>query len=149
MLRQWGRHIAVSFLKSLGMKVTVIMEKAKDGYYSCFVEEDLPGFGLAGYGDTAEAAKEDMMKAYQEIKELQEKEGQEVPELDFTFRYDMQSFFNYFSFLNVTKVAEMAGINPSLMRQYTSGVTNAGQKQYDKIRVAVERISKELSAATF
>ena len=131
------------------MKVTVIMEKAKDGYYSCFVEEDLPGFGLSGFGETAEAAKEDMMKAYQEIKELQEKEGQEVPELDFTFRYDMQSFFNYFSFLNVTKVAEMAGINPSLMRQYTSGVTNAGQKQYDKIRVAVERISKELSAATF
>ena len=52
------------------MKVTVIMEKASDGYYSCFVEEDLPGFGLAGYGDTAEAAKEDMMKAYEEIKEM-------------------------------------------------------------------------------
>lgn len=49
----------------------------------------------------------------------------------------------------VTKVAELAGINASLMRQYTSGVTTAGQKQYDKIRVAVERISKELSAATF
>ena len=46
-------------------------------------------------------------------------------------------------------VAELAGINASLMRQYTSGVTAAGQKQYDKIRVAVERISKELSAATF
>ena len=57
----------------------------------------------------------------------------------------MQSFFNYFSFLNVTKIAELAGINASLMRQYTSGVTKAGQKQYDKIRVAVERISKELS----
>ena len=75
--------------------------------------------------------------------------GKDVPELEFTYKYDMQSFFDYFSFLNVTKVAELAGINPSLMRQYTSGVTNAGQKQYDKIRVAVERISKELSAATF
>ena len=112
-------------------------------------EEDLPGFGLAGYGDTAEAAKEDMMKAYEEIKEMQAEEGKEVPELEFTYKYDMQSFFNYFSFLNVTKVAELAGINASLMRQYTSGVTAAGQKQYDKIRVAVERISKELSAATF
>lgn len=131
------------------MKVTAIMEKAKDGHYSCYVEEDLPGFGLSGFGDTAEAAKEDMMKAYQEIKEMQEEEGKEVPELKFTYKYDMQSFFDYFSFLNVTKVAELAGINPSLMRQYTSGVTNPGQKQYDKIRVAVERISKELSEATF
>ena len=125
------------------------MEKAKDGHYSCYVEEDLPGFGLSGFGDTAEAAKGDMLEAYKEIKEIQAEEGKEVPELEFVYKYDMQSFFDYFSFLNVTKVAELAGINPSLMRQYTSGVTNAGQKQYDKIRVAVERISKELSAATF
>lgn len=131
------------------MKVTAIMEKAKDGHYSCYVEEDLPGFGLSGFGDTAEAAKGDMLEAYKEIKEIQAEEGKEVPELKFVYKYDMQSFFDYFSFLNVTKVAELAGINPSLMRQYTSGVTNAGQKQYDKIRVAVERISKELSEATF
>ena len=131
------------------MKVTVIIEKAKDGYYSCYVEDDLPGFGLSGFGESAEAAKEDMMKAYQELKEIQAEEGKEVPELEFTYKYDMQSFFDYFSFLNVSKVAELAGINPSLMRQYTSGVANAGQKQYDKIRVAIGKISKDLSAATF
>ena len=131
------------------MKVTAIMEKAKDGHYSCYVEDDLPGFGLSGFGDTVEAAKKDMMNAYQEIKKMQEEEGKEVPELEFVYKYDIQSFFDYFSFLNVTKVAEMAGINPSLMRQYTSGVANAGQKQYDKIRVAIGKISKELSAATF
>ena len=121
------------------MKVTVIIEKAKDGYYSCYVEDDLPGFGLSGFGESAEAAKEDMMKAYQELKEIQAEEGKEVPELEFTYKYDMQSFFDYFSFLNVSKVAELAGINPSLMRQYTSGVANAGQKQYDKIRTMKPR----------
>lgn len=131
------------------MKVTVIMEKAKDGYYSCFVEEDLPGFGLAGYGDTADAAKKDMLKAYEEIKEIQTEDGKEVPELEFIYKYDLQSFFNYFSFLNITKVAEIAGINPSLMRQYTSGVSNAGQKQYDKIKIAIEKIAQELSTSTF
>ena len=72
MLGQWGTvMVPYSYFKTMYMKVTVIMEKASDGYYSCFVEEDLPGFGLAGYGDTAEAAKEDMMKAYEEIKEMQ------------------------------------------------------------------------------
>ena len=35
------------------MKVNVLFERAKDGYYSCFMEEELPDFGLAGYGDTA------------------------------------------------------------------------------------------------
>lgn len=131
------------------MKVTAIIEKAKDGYYSCYVEEDLPGFGLSGFGETAEAAKADMLNAFQEIKELQEEEGVSVPDLEITYRYDLQSFFNYFSFLNVSKVADLAGINPSLMRQYTSGVTRAGEKQYDKIRRAIGEIARELSAATF
>ena len=90
-----------------------------------------------------------MLKAYEDIKEIKAAEGADVPELEFVYKYDLQSFFNYFSFLNVTKVAEVAGINPSLMRQYTSGITAAGQKQYDKIRIAVEQISKELSSATF
>ena len=109
MLRQWGTVIVpYSYFNEMDMKVTVIMEKASDGYYSCFVEENLPDFGLAGYGDTAEAAKKDMMKAYEEIKEMQAEEDKEVPELEFTYKYDMQSFFNYFSFLNVTKVAELA-----------------------------------------
>ena len=84
MLRQWGTvYCRTPIFKAMDMKVTVIMEKASDGYYSCFVEEDLPGFGLAGYGDTAEAAKEDMMKAYEEIKEMQAEEGKEMPELEF------------------------------------------------------------------
>lgn len=131
------------------MEATVIMEKAGDGFYSCFVEDNLPGFGLAGYGETAEAAKADMLAAYQDIKEMKAAEGVEVPELEFTYKYDLQSFFNYFSFLNVSKVAEIAGINASLMRQYASGVTTAGEKQYHKIRVAVDRIGKELIAATF
>ena len=130
-------------------KVTVIMEKSADGYYSCFVEDDLPGFGLAGYGDTAELAKDDMMSAYADIKEMMKEEGNEVPELEFTYKYDLQSFFSYFSFLNITKVAELAGINPSLMRQYSSGHAVAGQKQYEKIRKAVDRIAKEISVATF
>lgn len=131
------------------MKVTAIMEKAKDGNFSCYVEEDLPGFGLAGFGCTAGEAKADMLAAYDEIREDMAAEGWVVPDLEFVYKYDMQSFFDCFPFLNVSKVAELAGINPSLMRQYTSGVANAGQKQYDRISAAVRKIAGELSEATF
>ena len=131
------------------MKVTVIMEKASDGYYSCFVDDELPGLGLAGYGNSDEEAKKDLMNTFEEMKKVQEEEGNPLPELDFVYKYDMQSFFNYFSFLNISKLAEIAGINASLMRQYASGAATAGQKQYDKIRCAVEKVSRELAAATF
>ena len=75
------------------MKVNVLFERAKDGYYSCFMEEELPDFGLAGYGDTAEAAKADFLKSYEEIKEMLAEEGKEVPVLEFSYKYDLQSFF--------------------------------------------------------
>jgi hypothetical protein len=129
--------------------VVVVMERASDGGYGCYVEDDLPGFGLSGYGDSAEAAKEDMLVAYAEIRKLMQEEGKETPELEFTYKYDLQSFFNYFSFLNVSKVAEMAGINPSLMRQYTSGLANAGERQYNKVKRVVAQISQEMAVATF
>ena len=131
------------------MDVTAIMEKSKDGLYSCYVDEELPGFGLSGFGATAEEAKEDMLEVYEEMKAIFAEEGKTMPELHFTYKYDLQSFFDYFSFLNVTKVAELAGINPSLMRQYTSGAANAGQKQYDKVKMALRKISSELATATF
>lgn len=130
-------------------KVTVIMEKAGDGSYSCYAEETFECFGLAGYGENAEEAKKDFLESYEDMKELEAEEGRTVPEMEFVFRYDIQSFFSYFSFLNMSKVAEKAGINPSLMRQYASGAAKAGQKQYDKLSAAVRSFGKELSEATF
>ena len=130
-------------------KVTVVMEKASDGSYSCYADETFEHFGLAGYGNTAEEAKADFLSSYEEMKELEAEEGRTMPDVGFVFRYDIQSFFSYFSFLNVSKVAEKAGINPSLMRQYASGAAKAGEKQYGKLSAAVRAFGKELAEATF
>lgn len=131
------------------MKVNIVIETSKDGNYSCYMRETLPQFGLAGFGETAEEAKTDMLNAYFEISGLLKSEGLEVPELEFIYHYDMKSFFNYFNFLNVSKVAEKAGINPSLMRKYTSGVAKAGEKQYEKLKKAIREFSNELQMANF
>ncbi|MEG1860989.1 MAG: pilus assembly protein HicB [Bacteroidaceae bacterium] len=132
----------------MAKKVVVIMEKSSDGYFSCYVDEDLNGFGLAGYGDTAQQAREDMLTAYEEIKSMRCEEGKKTPSLTFEYKYDMQSFFNYFSYLNSSKIAERAGINSSLLRQYISGIKKARQTQYERLAVAIREVAKELSAAT-
>ena len=122
---------------------------AKDGGFSCYMLENVPDFGLFGYGNTPREAKADMLKAYEEIKELLIAEGKKPTLLEFIYHYDMKSFFEYFDFLNVSKVAERAGINPSLMRKYTSGVANAGEGQYLKLQKAIHSIANELAAANF
>ena len=131
------------------MKANIVFEMARDGGCSCYMLEDVPDFGLCGFGNSPREAKADMLKAYEEIQEILVAEGKKPTELEFVYHYDMKSFFEYFDFLNVSKVAERAGINPSLMRKYTSGVANAGEGQYLKLQRAVHSIATELAAANF
>ena len=57
--------------------------------------------------------------------------------------------FEYFSFFNVTELARRAGINPTLMRQYTCGVKKAGEKTYSKLSACINDIRKDIIAASF
>jgi hypothetical protein len=61
----------------------------------------------------------------------------------------LQSFFAYFSFLNISEVGKRAGITPSLMRQYARGIKNAGEKTYGKLSTCMSSIAAELQAASF
>lgn len=130
------------------MEVKVTIEKNSDGEYSAYMEEIFPDFGLAGYGATAREAIDDFFCAFVETKALLQQKGKEIPKLTFSFYYDLQSFFSYFSYLNISKVGEKSGISPSLMRQYVSGSAKASQKQYDKIRKTIRNIVCELSEAS-
>lgn len=130
------------------MKATVIVEKNSDGTYSAFMEDDMPDFGLAGYGNSAKEAIDDFHAAVEDTADFLRKNGKEMPELSFSFLYDLQSFFSFFSYLNISKVGEKSGISPSLMRQYASGASKAGPKQYEKIRRTIGEMVSELSMAS-
>ena len=118
-------------------KVTIIVEQASDGSYWCRTAEDIAGIGLNSCGDTVEQAKQDLIDCYQEAKEDLEEQGKTMPAVEFVYKYDLQSFFNYFSFLNVTEIAKRAGIN------------NAGEKTYERLAACLDGIKAELQAASF
>ncbi|MDE6336362.1 MAG: pilus assembly protein HicB [Muribaculaceae bacterium] len=130
------------------MEVKVTVEKSSDGTYAAFMEDVLPDFGLAGYGQSAKEAIDDFFCSVEETKEFLRNNGKEFPDINFSFYYDLQSFFSYFSYLNISKIGEKSGISPSLMRQYVAGSAKASQKQYDKIRHTISEIVNELSVAS-
>lgn len=129
------------------MKVTCIIEMAKDGGFSCYTNEQFDGFALFGYGENVAETKEDCLEGYYEIKELRAEKELDTPELEFEWKYDLASFFDYFKWLNVSEVARMAGINESQLRRYKSGSVKAGQKTYEKLYDCIQRIGRELVAA--
>lgn len=131
------------------MIANIIVEQTNDGYFSCFVEEEIPYVGLLGYGFSSEEAIKNLKDFYYQIKAELKEEDKTLPDLEFVVHYDMPSFFDRFNFLNQSKIAERAGINPSLMRKYTSGVARAGRKQYEKLHAAVQALAKDMLAAAF
>jgi len=131
------------------MKVTAIIEKSTDGLYYVYIQEDLPGFGLTAIGETVEKAKEDLLIAYTEMGEVFAEEGKEIVKLEFEYKYDLQSFFNYFNWINVSKLADKAGINAALLRHYKKGISFASEKQCARIQQCVHELGGELQAAKF
>jgi hypothetical protein len=113
----------------------------------------LPGLGLNGQGFSVSEAKAEMLAALAEYKELLAENGREVPpdiaNLEFEYKYDMQSFFDYFDWINVSKLAEKVGINDSLLRQYKKGLAFASEKQCAKIQDCLHQIGNELSTVRF
>lgn len=89
------------------------------------------------------------MRALAECRQASPEDKDINQDMEFTYKYDIQAFFKEFSFLNATDIARRAGINPSLMRQYTSGVKKAGEKTYNKLNACLSNIKNDLQAAVF
>lgn len=87
------------------------------------------------------------------IKDYLKHEGKEdkfwskikLSDTNFTFAYDVQDFFKIYNFLNQSKIAEVAGMNAGLLRQYSSGVVYPSLKQAKKIESAIRKVAKELN----
>ena len=129
-------------------KVLVILEKSDDGYWATV--DKLPG--CYSFGETVESAINNVREAINEhISDLAEA-GEKVPEIFkkpymLQVRYDLQSLFEKFHFINKSAFAELAGINPSLLRQYTKGIAFASEKQKKKITDALHTIGENLENA--
>lgn len=62
----------------------------------------------------------------------------------FKHSYDLSALFEKFSYLKISNVAELAGLNASLLRQYVTGNKQASPSQAKKIETAIHKIGREL-----
>lgn len=130
-------------------KVLVIVSQASDGIFWCHTESEVYGSNLNSVGNTVKEAKEDLAICLEDARKAYIEEGNKDYSVEFRYQYDLQSFFEFFSFLNITEIAKRAGINPSLMRQYARGIKNAGEKTYERLTICMADITKDLQAASF
>ena len=135
-------------------KVTAVIEKSFDGGYGIYIPE-IKGVALYGYGVTEDEARANLMENLESILEFYEEENQSVPEvlnggnLEFDYRYDFSGFFNAYPIFNVSALAEVVGVNPSLLRKYKNGLAYASRQQKEKIEQGIHSLSEQLSTVQF
>ena len=128
----------------MSMKLNALIERTDNGYYSIACDGKIGNFCLGGFGDSVKDAKADFDSIVKEAQDSYIKEHGSLPEefkeIIVDYKYDLQSFFNYFNWINISKFAKAAGINESKMRQYTSGAVSPGVKNSRKIAAALRKV---------
>lgn len=126
------------------VKLLAIMERGKGkGNYSCFATESVDGCGINGYGRNSREVIKDMYEAVHEYKKMKAEEGKEFPDVEFDFRFDVGSFFDYYP-IDVTAFAKYIGMNPSVLRQYVTALREPKQEAIDRIRAGIKKLSEDL-----
>jgi len=129
------------------MKTTALIEKGKDGTFGVFTP-DLD-HTIIGEGNTVAESKTDFENSVKEMLASYSERGIEMPAelngVEFEYKYDISSLFNYYNFINVSKFAQVAGINASLMRQYKTGKQYISENQVSKIEEAFHKMANEFA----
>ena len=130
------------------MKATALIEKGKDGTYGIFTPDI--HHTIIGEGKTVAEAKADFENSVQEMMLSYNETGRKLPEelqgIEFEYKFDLSSFFNYYDWINASKLAQAIGINSSLMRQYKTGKTYISDMQTQRIESALHQLGAELTA---
>ena len=128
------------------MKLNIILEPG-DG--EMWGRIDAPNTLLTTVGNNANEVTQSLKELIQDHLDNEGKEQQfwqnvKVENITFEYVYDLTALFDVLSAVKINSLADLAGINQSLMRQYASGVKYPSAQQAQKIQAAVKQLGQKL-----
>ncbi|MCR5570358.1 MAG: helix-turn-helix transcriptional regulator [Paludibacteraceae bacterium] len=129
-------------------RVKAIVERAKDGAYSIYMESDgksLP-YMVTGTGKDLEDAKGDFMQGYEDIKSYFADNGKMFEEAEFEFVIDVVSFLAYYaSLFSLAGLSKVTGIAQGQLSHYVNGVNKPSSKNMEKIMMGLRNLAKDMA----
>ena len=124
------------------VNVTAIIERASDGGFATYMLESFEKLAAHGFGNTAEEAKEDLFVAIEEFREML---GDDVPQMNITFKYDITSFLaEYRDKFGLSGLQIITGLNRKRLQEYLSGERHPSPKTVRKIEQSVHDFASKL-----
>lgn len=129
------------------MKLAIVLEKGNSGEW--FASVEAPGTFLTTIGTSVQEVTQNFRDLLQDHQNHEGKtqdawKGVTVNDIEWEYLYDLSSFFEQFNALKINAIADLAGLNRSLVRQYASGAKSASAAQVKKIQQAVHQLAKSL-----
>ena len=129
-------------------QITAIIEKNADGGYSVYCTDEM----FSGMGDTADAAKEDMLGAIRHYVESCREDNFQYPEwldhaYEIVYKFDTQSLLQYYAgIITPAALGRFSGINPKQLWNYMHGKAKPREAQVKKIEAALHKLGDELTS---
>lgn len=129
-------------------KIEVIIEKENNHYWGRI--ENKGNFMPTGQGETIDKLLQNVKDSIEDYLKYEGRMDKywsriKLDQLDFDIRYDLQSLFDEFKELKISSIAERAELNPSLLRQYASGIKFPSVDHAKKIEIALHQLGNKLS----
>lgn len=129
------------------MKLQIILEKGDGEYWGRLESKDAFLFTTV-----ADSTEEVCLQLKELLADFIAHEGQEheewknvkIENITFTHTYDLTALFHIFDVLKINTLAELSGINKSLMRQYAVGIKHPSKQQAEKITNAIKILAQKL-----
>lgn len=129
-------------------QIQAIIERNADGGFGVYCTDET----FTGMGETAEAAKQDMMDAMQHYVDSCREDGFQYPawldgEYQIIYKFDTQSLLQYYAgIITPTALGRLSGINPKQLWSYMNGKSKPREPQVKKIEAALHKLGCELTS---
>ncbi|VDH16086.1 Uncharacterised protein [Algoriella xinjiangensis] len=122
--------------------LTIIIEKAQDGYFSAY-SEDVDG--IYGMGESVQDVKQDILDGIETLKTLDEVPTILKDDYKLIYKFDTESLLQYYKgILSNPGFEKLTGINQKLIHQYSTGLKKPREDQRKKIEAGLHKLGKEL-----
>ncbi len=130
--------------------VVAIIERASDGTYSVYSDDDNLPFLITGTGQTIAEAHEMFMGGYEDMKRVFEEDGREFEEVVFEFHYDVPSFLQQYAYaLTLAGLERITGVNQRQLSHYINGVRKPSKATTRKIEEKLRSFGNEIASIRF
>lgn len=131
-------------------EVNAIIERAKDGTFSIYMDADDMDYMVTGTGKSVEEAKEVFEGGYDDIRRYYSKEGKPFTEVAFTYKYDMASFLDdYTKAFTLAGLSRITGINQGQLSHYITGRRIPSARTKQRVQSAIHSFARNLNGVSF